>query len=100
MLRTNAAKSALRGHGGARPLTRPLRVTNVRTAMYKKESPDGTTSKLEWTPKTWAAVGGSILAVAGGYGYMMGKPQKVVGTDHSPVSVTEKGTEEVKRRSA
>ena len=51
-------------------------------------------------PLSWAAIGGSILGVAGGYGYMMGKPHKVVGTDTSPVSITEKGSEDVKSRNA
>ncbi|KAK4244143.1 hypothetical protein C7999DRAFT_17564 [Corynascus novoguineensis] len=99
MLRANIAKCTVRG-SGARPLILQPRATNVRTAMYKKDRPDGTTSKLEWTPKTWAAIGGSILGVAGGYGYMMGKPHKVVGTDSSPVSTTEKESEDVKSRNA
>ena len=30
----------------------PRRATGVRTAMYKHDKPDGTTSTLEWTPKT------------------------------------------------
>jgi hypothetical protein len=51
MLRANIAKSGLRGNG-ARPLARQPHFTNVRTAMYKKDKPDGTTSQLEWTPKT------------------------------------------------
>lgn len=51
MLRANLNKSGVRVCG-ARPLTRQPRATNVRTAMYKKDRPDGTTSQLEWTPKT------------------------------------------------
>ncbi|KAL2127626.1 hypothetical protein VTI74DRAFT_10391 [Chaetomium olivicolor] len=98
MLRAhNVARSGLRG-GGTRPLTRQPHVTNVRTAMYKKDRPDGTTSQLEWTPKTYAMVGGSILAVAGGYGYMMGKPYKVVGSEKSPASITEKASQDAKNK--
>lgn len=51
MLRANIARSGLRG-SGLRPQTRQPRATNVRTAMYKKDGPDGTTSQLQWTPKT------------------------------------------------
>jgi hypothetical protein len=50
MLRASIARSGLRGN--VRPLTRQPRITNVRTAMYKKDKPDGTSSTLEWTPKT------------------------------------------------
>ncbi|KAL2163916.1 hypothetical protein VTH06DRAFT_3128 [Thermothelomyces fergusii] len=85
--RTNAARPLL--------ARRPPRLANARTVVYKRDSPDGTTSQLQW-----AALGGSILAVAGGYGYMMGKPQQVVRTDQSPVAITEKATEDVKRRNA
>ena len=40
----------------------------------------------------WAVVGASILGVAGGYGYMMGNPQKVVRSEGSPVAITEKAS--------
>jgi hypothetical protein len=28
----------------------------VRTAMYKKDKPDGTSSQLEWNPKTYVSI--------------------------------------------
>jgi hypothetical protein len=43
-------------------------------------------------------IGGSILAVAGGYGYMMGKPYKVVGSEQSPASITEKASADAKSK--
>ncbi|KAK4112804.1 hypothetical protein N656DRAFT_779034 [Canariomyces notabilis] len=95
MLRANIGKQGIRVCNGARPVTRPRRATNVRTAMYRKDSPDGTTSQLEWTPKTYAMIGGSILAVAGLYGLMMGKPGGVIRTEKSPVSTTEKDAKKV-----
>ncbi|KXX77539.1 hypothetical protein MMYC01_207401 [Madurella mycetomatis] len=91
MLRANLNKSGVRVCG-ARPLTRQPGATNVRTAMYKKDKADGTTSRLEWTPKTYAMVGGLVMAVAGTYGLMMGKPAGVVRTEGSPGSITEKGS--------
>jgi hypothetical protein len=51
MIRANLVKSSLRGSGG-RPLTRAPRLANVRTAMYKRDGPDGTTGTMQWTPKT------------------------------------------------
>jgi hypothetical protein len=42
-------------------------------------------------------LGGGILAVAGGYGYMMGHPDAVVRTEGSPVSITEKGAAPTKK---
>jgi hypothetical protein len=44
-------------------------------------------------------VGGSILAVAGGYGYMMGKPYKVVRSEKSPSATTEKASADLKKGS-
>ncbi|KAL2017335.1 hypothetical protein VTK56DRAFT_2308 [Thermocarpiscus australiensis] len=93
MLRATITRSGLTG-SGARPLTRQLHATNVRTVMYKKDRPDGTTSQLEWTPKTYAVIGGAILGVAGLYGLMMGKPYKVVGSEASPASITEHASAE------
>jgi hypothetical protein len=49
------------------------------------------------TSLSFAVVGGSILGVAGGYGYMMGKPYKVVGSEKSPMSITEQASEGVKK---
>ncbi|KAK4234646.1 hypothetical protein C8A03DRAFT_18495 [Achaetomium macrosporum] len=96
MLRANLAKSALRG-SGARPLTRPLRVTNIRTVMYKKDKADGTSSTLQMTPKTWAVVGG-LLAVCAGYGYMMGHPDKVIRSEPSPASTSEANSGDATRK--
>ncbi|KAL2257897.1 hypothetical protein VTK26DRAFT_9004 [Humicola hyalothermophila] len=98
MLRTkiiNTAKSGL--SGCARPLTRQPGIRNVRSAMYKSDRPDGSTSRLEMTPKTWAAIGG-CLAVCAGYGYMMGTPQKVVRSEGSTAATTERAAMDTKSK--
>ncbi|KAL1841090.1 hypothetical protein VTJ49DRAFT_7421 [Mycothermus thermophilus] len=91
MLRAAIARIALRGT--ARPVVRQPRIANVRTAMYKTDGPDGTTSTMRWTPKTMAAVGAGMLAVYGTYGYMMAKPQKVTQSEASPASITERSVD-------
>ncbi|KAK4121513.1 hypothetical protein N657DRAFT_622822 [Parathielavia appendiculata] len=96
MLRANIAKFPLRG-SGARPLTRQPRITNVRTAMYKNDGPDGTTSTLVAGPKTYAMVGGLIMTVMGTYGYMMSHPQDTQRVEGSPVSTTEAGAAPTKK---
>ncbi|KAL2267907.1 hypothetical protein VTJ83DRAFT_5184 [Remersonia thermophila] len=74
----------------ARPVVHQPRISSVRTVMYKTDGPDGTTSTMRWTPKTMAAVGAGMLAVYGGYGYMMAKPQQVTQSEASPASITER----------
>ena len=39
------------------------------------------------------------MAVAGGYGYMMGNPYAVVRSEKSPVAITEKASADVKKGS-
>lgn len=39
-----------------------------------------------------------MLAVCGGYGYMMGKPYKVVGSENSPAAITEKASVDAKSK--
>jgi hypothetical protein len=54
---------------------------------------------LQLTAFSFAVVGGSILAVAGGYGYMMGKPYTVVRSEKSPAATTERASADLKKGS-
>ncbi|KAK4097865.1 hypothetical protein N658DRAFT_392532, partial [Parathielavia hyrcaniae] len=88
MLRSRIARSALRGNSGARPRTSQPRLSNVRTAMYKKDGPDGTTSTLNFGPKSYALVGGFIVVVMGTYSFVMGHPENTQRVEGSPAAAT------------
>ncbi|KAK3938694.1 hypothetical protein QBC46DRAFT_355644 [Diplogelasinospora grovesii] len=56
--------------------------------MYKKDAPDGTTSKLQFTPRTMAIVGAATLVVTYGMYLITGKPDETVkyGSKYDPRS--------------
>ncbi|KAK0741995.1 hypothetical protein B0T21DRAFT_345848 [Apiosordaria backusii] len=82
MMRTALARrAALRS-------TRQFHSTPFRQEFIKKDSPDGTTSMLAGSPKTYALLGAAIIGVGGTYGMMMGSPRSVVPDDTAKQSVS------------